>query len=130
VSELSLNFNYGSTFLQWLVLAPGLINWVTQDTHLGLSRNYFGQDIDDNFIADNEWSSAYQCTPGATDPTDYTCPAGVAATPLTRRQRPDEQHRRYQRGGVGAVVGHHVEPGLQWCRRLRLLHRHRIERRV
>jgi hypothetical protein len=78
VSELSLNFDYGSTFLQWLVLAPGLINWVTQDTHLGLSRNYFGQDIDDNFIADNEWSSTYQCTPAATDPTDYTCPAGVA----------------------------------------------------
>jgi len=29
------------------------INWVTQDTHLGLYRNYFGQDIDDTFIADN-----------------------------------------------------------------------------
>jgi hypothetical protein len=80
VSELALNFDYGSSFLQWLLLAPALINWVTQDTHLGLYRNYFGQDIDDNFIADNEWSSTYQCTPAATDPTDYTCPAGVAGT--------------------------------------------------
>jgi hypothetical protein len=78
VSELSLNFDYGTSFLQWLVLAPGLINWVTQDTHLGLYRNYFGQDIDDNFISDNEWSSLYQCTPAATDPSDVTCPAGVA----------------------------------------------------
>ena len=60
--------------LQWLLLAPGLINWVTQDTHLGLYRNYFGQDIDDIFIADNEWSSQFQCTPAATDPPDYTCP--------------------------------------------------------
>jgi hypothetical protein len=81
VSELSLNFDYGSSFLQWLVLAPGLINWVTQDSHLGLYRNYFGQDVDDNFISDNEWSSTYQCTPAATDPSDVTCPAGVANNP-------------------------------------------------
>jgi hypothetical protein len=78
VAELSLTFDYNSSSLQWLLLAPGLINWVTNDTHLGLYRNYFGQDIDDNFISDNEWSSTYQCTPGATEPPDYTCPAGVA----------------------------------------------------
>jgi hypothetical protein len=81
VSELALNFDYNENQLQWLLLAPGLINWVTQDTHLGLYRNYFGQDIDDNFIADNEWSSQFQCTPAATDPPDYTCPVadqGVA----------------------------------------------------
>ena len=75
VSELALNFDYNASQLQWLLLAPGLINWVTQDTHLGLYRNYFGQDIDDVFIADNEWSSALQCTPAAIDPPDYTCPA-------------------------------------------------------
>jgi hypothetical protein len=82
VSELSLFFDYNSGQLQWLVLAPALINWVTQDTHLGLYRNYFGQDIDDNFIADNEWSSTFQCTPAATNPPDFTCPTadqGVAA---------------------------------------------------
>ena len=81
VAELSVYFNYNSSQLQWLLLAPGLVNWVTQGTHLGLYRNYFGQDIDDNFIADNEWSSPYQCTPGATQPSDYTCPAGVANNP-------------------------------------------------
>ena len=85
VSELGLNFNYNATQLQWLLLAPGLIDWVTQDTHLGLYRNYFGQDIDDVFIADNEWSSQYQCTPGATDPPDYTCPTGVANNAPTHR---------------------------------------------
>jgi hypothetical protein len=77
VSELSLNFNYNANQLQWLLLAPGLIDWVTQDTHLGLFRNYFGQDVDDVFIADNEWSSQYQCTPSAADPPDYTCPTSV-----------------------------------------------------
>ncbi len=76
VSELALNFDYNANQTQWLLLAPGLINWVTQGTHLGLYRNYFGQDIDDTFIADNEWSSQFQCTPAATDPPDYTCPPG------------------------------------------------------
>ena len=81
MSELALNFDYNANQLQWLLLAPGLINWVTQNTHLGLYRNYFGQDVDDLFIADNEWSSQFQCTPAATNPPDYTCPAGVANNP-------------------------------------------------
>jgi hypothetical protein len=81
VSELALNFDYNANQLQWLLLAPGLINWVTQDTHLGLYRNYFGQDVDDNFIADNEWSQQYQCTPAATDPPDYTCPTAEQGVP-------------------------------------------------
>ncbi len=81
VSELALNFDYNANQLQWLLLAPGLINWVTQNTHLGLYRNYFGQDIDDVMIADNEWSSQFQCTPGATNPPDVTCPPGVANNP-------------------------------------------------
>ena len=51
VSELELSFDYNANQFQWLLLAPGLINWVTQNTHLGLYRNYFGQDIDDNFIS-------------------------------------------------------------------------------
>jgi hypothetical protein len=81
VAELALNFDYNASQTQWLLLAPGLINWVTQDTHLGLYRNYFGEDIDDVFIADNEWSRQFQCTPAATDPPDYTCPPGVANNP-------------------------------------------------
>jgi hypothetical protein len=81
VSELALNFDYNANQLQWLLLAPGLINWVTQDTHLGLYRNYFGQDIDDTFLSDNQWSTQYQCTPAATDPPDFTCPPGVANNP-------------------------------------------------
>jgi hypothetical protein len=92
VSELALNFNYNANQLQWLLLAPGLINWVTQDTHLGLYRNYFGMDIDDVFIADNEWSSALQCTPAATDPPDYTCPtADQGLTQGTGAAPPDVQ---------------------------------------
>ena len=58
VSELELSFDYNASELQWLVLAPGLINWVTQDTHLGLDRNYVAMDIDDTFTPDNAWSIA------------------------------------------------------------------------
>ena len=57
VAELSLYFDYNSTQLQWLLLAPGLINWVTQGTHLGLDRNYVEMDIDDTFTPDNAWST-------------------------------------------------------------------------
>ena len=81
VSELALNFDYNANMIQWLLLAPGLINWVTQNTHLGLYRNYFGQDIDDVFIADHEWSQQFQCTPAAANPPDFTCPSGVANNP-------------------------------------------------
>ena len=58
MAELSLNFDYSSAQLQWLLLAPGLINWVTNDTHLGLYRNYVEMDIDDTFTPDNAWSVA------------------------------------------------------------------------
>ena len=56
VSELSLFFDYNSGQTQWLEIAPGLINWVTQDTHLGLYRNYVEMDIDDTFTPDDAWS--------------------------------------------------------------------------
>ncbi len=81
VAELALTFNYNASSLQWLLLGPGLIDWVTQNTHLGLYRNYFGQDVDDVFIADNEWSRQYQCTPAAVEPVDVGCPAGVQGNP-------------------------------------------------
>ena len=57
VAELSLYFNYSATQLQWLLLAPGLINWVTQGTHLGEYQNYVEMDIDDTFTPDDSWDT-------------------------------------------------------------------------
>jgi len=57
VAELSLFFNYNAADTQWLLLAPGLINWVTQGTHLGQYRNYVEMDIDDTFTPDDAWDS-------------------------------------------------------------------------
>ncbi len=53
VAEMALTFNYNYHQMQWLLLAPGLIDWVTNGRHLGLYRNYLGEDIDDVFIPDN-----------------------------------------------------------------------------
>ncbi len=58
VAELELGFDYNATQLQWELLAPGLINWVTEDSHLGIDRHYVEVDIDDTFTPDNAWSTA------------------------------------------------------------------------
>ena len=58
VSELELNFDYNAKSIQWQVMAPSLVNWVTQGTHLGSQRNYVEMDIDDTFTPDNAWSIA------------------------------------------------------------------------
>ena len=57
VAELTLGFDYNAGQMQWLLLAPGLINWVTQDAHLGLYRNYVEMDIDDTFTPDDAWDT-------------------------------------------------------------------------
>jgi hypothetical protein len=64
VAELALNFNYNASQLQWELLAPGLIDWVTQDVLLGEYRNYVEMDIDDTFTPDDSW------TPDTTNPLD------------------------------------------------------------
>ena len=58
VAELSLGFDYNAAQTQWLLLAPGLVNWVTQGMHLGLYRNYVEMDIDDTFTPDDAWDTA------------------------------------------------------------------------
>ncbi len=57
VAELELNFDYNAKSIQWQVLAPSLVNWVTEGTHLGSQRNYVEMDIDDTFTPDNAWST-------------------------------------------------------------------------
>jgi hypothetical protein len=65
VSELALTFNYNAAQLQWEILAPSLINWVTNNAHLGLERNYVEMDIDDTFTPDDAWDPT-------THQNDYT----------------------------------------------------------
>ena len=47
-------------------------------------------------------SSAFQCTPSATDPVDYNCPVADQGIPQTARpRRPDERGGRGLRGRLG-----------------------------
>ena len=65
VDELTVNFNYNQNMTQWLLLAPGLIDWVTTAAHLGFYRNYSTIHVDDIFTADDAWSTT-------THANDYT----------------------------------------------------------
>ena len=86
---------------------------MTQDTHLGLYRNYFGQDIDDTSSPTTSGARSTSARPAATDPPDYTCPAaqqGVATGPGRRAaRRADERGRRGLRGQLGAADRDHAE---------------------
>jgi len=57
VQEAALFFSYNANQQQWHVLSRGLIDWVTQNTHLGLFRNYASLNLDDMFNSDNTWNT-------------------------------------------------------------------------
>ena len=81
VSELALNFDYNASQMQWLLLAPGLINWVTQDTHLGLYRNYFGHGHRRHLHPRRRVELPATITPTATDPPDSPADCGPRTCP-------------------------------------------------
>ena len=45
---MTIGFNYNANQSQWLMLGPGLIDWVTAGAHLGLYRNYATLHVDDH----------------------------------------------------------------------------------
>ena len=57
VDEMTLGFNYNLNMTQWLMLGPGLIDWVTGGAHLGLYRNYSTLHVDDMFTPDDTWNT-------------------------------------------------------------------------
>ena len=57
IAELTVGFNYNHIQTQWLLLGPGLIDWVTAGMHLGLYRNYATIHVDDVFVPDDLWST-------------------------------------------------------------------------
>ncbi len=115
VSELELDFDYSATMLQWLLTAPGLINWVTQGTHLGLDRNYVETDIDDTFTPDNAWSTTLhdndysdanslrmnaQDVVNAADWSNPTQEAAAAARPAGEPSTPFRMDQLFNYGGT------------------------------
>ena len=46
------------------VLGTGILNWLTQGTHFGLTRNFLSVHVDDILNADARWDVNKNCTPG------------------------------------------------------------------
>jgi len=103
VEELVLNFAYNANQLQWLVLGPSLINWVTQDTHLGLYRNYIEVDVDDVFTPDDVWdATTHQIDYSDADALRMT-PADVVYAAEWEAQNNFRLDMLYNGGGSAAV---------------------------
>ncbi len=81
--ELNLTFSYEADSVQFQVLAPGLIRWITKGVHLGLERSYFAVHIDDVLMPNARWLPDHDCASGS------DCPAGVPAAPLIRMTAED-----------------------------------------
>ncbi|MEU0669908.1 hypothetical protein ABZ508_31710 [Streptomyces lavendulocolor] len=70
--ELVVTFAYNQHQQQFRLLARGIVDWMTDRTRLGTSRNYFAVHVDDVFAADDRWDTALNCTPGDVDCTPGT----------------------------------------------------------
>ncbi|GAA4676755.1 hypothetical protein GCM10023215_06440 [Pseudonocardia yuanmonensis] len=81
---LALTFEAGST--QFTALAPGLIEWLTRGTHLGVRRDWFAVHVDDVLLPDARWVVGAHCAYGA------DCPPGIAAVPTIRMTAADVEY--------------------------------------
>ena len=81
--ELNLAFSYEADPIQFQVLAPGLISWLTKGVHLGLERSYFAVHIDDVLMPNARWLPEHDCASGG------DCPPGVPPAPLIRMTAED-----------------------------------------
>ena len=72
-SNLTQTFDSNQYLTHNLVLAYGLLNWVTKGIFLGEYHVYLTPQIDDVFIADAMWEGTTPCvdpaSPRATTPT-------------------------------------------------------------
>ncbi|SFN87303.1 hypothetical protein SAMN05216207_102347 [Pseudonocardia ammonioxydans] len=115
--ELNLAFSYAVDSHQFLLLAPGIVRWLTRGVHLGLDRNYFAVHIDDVLMPNARWVPEHDCTAGS------DCPASVGTRPLIRMTADDvayavDWQRRhdfrldmaYNGSGAGAVAADGGDP--------------------
>jgi hypothetical protein len=58
-------------------LFQGMLEWVTRGVHLGISRNYFGMDVDDLFLPDDRWNPIGHVTPEDGSSTVRMVPSDV-----------------------------------------------------
>lgn len=85
--ELVVTFVANRHQQQFRLLARGIVDWMTQGTRLGTSRNWFSVHVDDVFASDDRWDTELDCTPG-----DVDCLPGQG-TPNPIRMTPDDVGR-------------------------------------
>jgi hypothetical protein len=81
--ELLLTFTYDSTSLQLATLGPGLVDWLTRGTHLGMRRSWLSVHIDDVLLPDVRWVPGLHCAVGP------GCPAPPGTAPTIRMTAED-----------------------------------------
>ncbi len=62
VQEMVESFNQNQYQLQAELLRHGALDWVTRGVYFGDQRNYYEANIDDNFLADDSWSTTEHTT--------------------------------------------------------------------
>jgi hypothetical protein len=82
VENLVLTFAANGEQLQFRLLGPGIVTWMTRGIHLGMERSFLSVHVDDVFLPDSRWDIAGNCTP------EEDCPAGVT-TPAIRMTTED-----------------------------------------
>ncbi|GAA1848649.1 hypothetical protein GCM10009836_30490 [Pseudonocardia ailaonensis] len=81
--ELGLTLTYEARSTQFTALAPGLVEWLTRGTHLGLRRSWLAVHIDDVLLPDARWVVGAHCAFGA------DCPPGTAPESTIRMTAED-----------------------------------------
>jgi hypothetical protein len=94
---LSLTFDSNPYLTHDLVLAYGLINWVTQGIFLGDYHVYATQQVDDFFIDDSEWIPGTSCQDPITN--DRTAP-DASNLPVFRVNSADMAHLVAWQNGI------------------------------
>ena len=74
VQEMVESFDQNQFQLQAELLRHGALNWATRGVYFGDQRNYLETHIDDNFLADDSWSTA-------THVNDYTPANAIREVP-------------------------------------------------
>ncbi len=80
VETMFLTFDVNISQTHFRLLVPGIIEWLSRGTHLGLSRNFLSVHADDILNADARWSTTRNCTPGE------DCPIDEPLTPAVETQ--------------------------------------------
>jgi hypothetical protein len=79
--ELGFAVTYEAGSTHFTALAPGLVEWLTRGTHLGLRRDWFAVHVDDVLLPDARWVVGAHCASGADCPPDTPAAPTIRMTP-------------------------------------------------